>query len=273
MKEKSFSFQKAWEILFPFLLYYLVYNAVYLILAFGYQAAVKGFGAADGQIMTAYEATVSGVAGGLCSLIGMLPLLPMLKKELLIRVQEKGFLRNDNNRTGRITMELTITVILAFSVSLGLNAVLTLTGFVESSQTYQRAADHQYGVVFGIGLLLYGLVSPLAEEILFRGVIYNRMRRNFGPFVGIVASGIFFGIFHGNLVQGVYGTVMGILIAYMYERSGKFFTPFLFHAVANLSVYTTAHLQGIQKVLFTPAGCVVLFAVAAGSVWLERRKI
>lgn len=272
MKEKSFSFQKAWEILFPFLLYYLVYNAVYLILAFLYQATVNGIGGAYGQFMTAQAATVTGAVGGLSSAAGSLALIPILKKELLMRAEENIERAVAAFGGGRV-MELTITVILAFSVSLGLNAFLTLTGFVESSQTYQRVADHQYGVVFGIGLLLYGLVSPLAEEILFRGVIYNRMRRNFGPFVGIVASGIFFGIFHGNLVQGVYGTVMGILIAYMYERSGKFFTPFLFHAVANLSVYTTAHLQGIQKVLFTPAGCVALFAVAAGSVWLERRKI
>lgn len=272
MNEKS-SFQKAWEVLFPFIVYYLTYNAAYLVLAFAYQAAVKGFGAADGQIMTAYEATVSGIAGGLCSLIGMLPLLPMFKKELQIRGNEDGLLRDDNNGAGRQVMELTTTVILALSVSLGLNAFLTLTGFVESSQTYRQVADHQYGVVFGIGLLLYGMVSPLAEEILFRGVIYNRLRRYFGPLAGIVASGVFFGIFHGNLVQGVYGTVMGMLIAYVYERSGKFITPCLFHAVANLAVYTAAYLQGIQKVLFTPAGCVGLLAVAAGSVWLERRKM
>lgn len=260
MKHKHF--QKAWEILFPFLLYYLSYNAAYLILAFVYQAAVKSFGAADGQALTRYEATISGVAGGLCSLAGIFFLFPMLKKELLIRVQENGLLSNGDNRAWRPVTRLTMTVILAFSVSLGLNAFLTLTGFVESSQTYQQVADHQYGVVFGIGLLLYGLVSPLAEEILFRGVIYNRMRRYFGPIVGIVASGLFFGVFHGNLVQGVYGTVMGILIAYMYERSGKFITPFLFHAAANLAVYITAHVPQAQAVLFTPAGCAALFGVA-----------
>ena len=272
MNEKS-SFQKAWEVLFPFIVYYLVYNTVYLILAFLYQAMVKRFDGAYGQFMTAQAATITGAVGGLCPAVGALALLPMFKKELQIRGNEDGLLRNDNNGAGRPVMELTTTVILALSVSLGLNAFLTLTGFVESSQTYRQVADHQYGVVFGIGLLLYGMVSPLAEEILFRGVIFNRLRRYFGPSVGIVASGVFFGIFHGNLVQGVYGTVMGMLIAYVYERSGKFITPFLFHAVANLAVYTAAYLQGIQKVLFTPAGCVGLLAVAAGSVWLERRKM
>lgn len=289
-------FQKAWEILFPYLLYYLAYNAAYLILAFLYQVSVKSIGGTYGAFMTANEATVSGAVGGLCSLIGILPLLPMLKRELFWRAEllsgaegeteavekreavekEKifGKDRQDREAAGRNQVtELTITVILSVSVSLGLNALLALTGFVESSQTYEQVADRQYGVVFGLGLLLYGLVSPLAEEVVFRGVIYNRMRRHFGPLVGMAASALFFGIFHGNLVQGVYGTVMGIFIAYMYERSGKFFTPVLFHAVANLAVYAAAYLQGVQEVLFTPAGCVGLLAVAAGSVWLERKKV
>lgn len=280
MNEK-FSFQKAWEILFPYILYYLSYNAAYLILAFLYQVSVKSIGGAYGAFMTANEATVSGAVGGLCSLIGILPLFPMLKKELLWRAEKVvegettfGNDKQERKSTGCKRMKkLTITVILAVSVSLGLNALLALTGFVESSQTYEQVADRQYGVVFGLGLLLYGLVSPLAEEVVFRGVIYNRLRRHFGPLVGIVVSALFFGIFHGNLVQGVYGTVMGIFIAYVYERSGKFFTPVFFHAVANLAVYTAAYLQEIQEVLFTPVGCVGLLAVAAGIVWLERRTV
>lgn len=264
-------FQKAWEILFPFLLYYLAYNAVYLIVAFLYQTSVKSIGGAYGKFMTANEATVSGIAGGLCSLAGILPLFPMLKKELQIRAQENGILPNDNNGTGRTIMGLTITVILAISVSLGLNALLTLTGFVESSRTYQQVADRQYGVAFCIGLLLYGVVSPFSEEAVFRGVIYNRMRRHFGPIVGSVASALFFGIFHGNLVQGFYGTIMGVFIACLYERSGKFFTPVLFHAAANLAVYVTAYVPQMQEVLFTPAGCAVLLMAAAGCVWVKWR--
>ena len=103
-----------------------------------------------------------------------------------------------------------LTVVLAFSVSLGLNALLTLTGFADSSQTYQKVADRQYGVAFAVGFILYGLISPLAEEVVFRGVIYNRLRRLYNPAIGIVASGLLFGAFHGNLVQGVYGACLGM---------------------------------------------------------------
>lgn len=256
------SFRKAWEVLFPYLLYYLTYNAAYLILAFAYQATAERFGEGYGQFMTAHAATVTGVMGGLCTLVGILPIMPMLKEEL----RERG-------ETRRLVSlkAAALTVILAFSVSLGLNALLTLTGFADSSQTYQKVADRQYGVAFAMGLVLYGLISPLAEEVVFRGVIYNRLRRLYNPAIGIAVSGLLFGAFHGNLVQGVYGACLGMLMAYLYEKSGKFGVPFLFHAVANLAVYTTARLEGVQGILFTPVGCAVLLLVAAGCMLMVKR--
>lgn len=282
MREKPFSFRQAWEVLLPYLVYYLVFNAAFIIAAFAYQAGLQYLGEGYGQYMTAYADTVSGVAEGLCRLLAILPLVPMLKKELLLRGErqasdadsetENVFGAGSRPFAGKWLITGIYTVVFAVSASLGLNILFTLTGFAETSASYQQVADRQYGVAFGIGLVLYGLVSPLAEEVVFRGVIYNRMRRFFGSYVGIAASAFFFGVFHGNLVQGVYGTAMGICIAYVYERSGKFFMPFLFHAAANLAVYTMADIPEAQEALFTPLGCVVLLAVAAGSVWLERRK-
>lgn len=256
------SLQKAWEVLFPYLLYYLTYNAAYLILAFLYQATVERFGEGYGQFMTAHAATVTGVMGGLCTLAGILPVVPMLKEELRERGETLRFAPS----------KAALTAILACSVSLGLNALLTLTGFADSSQTYQKVADKQYGVAFAAGLVLYGVISPFAEEVVFRGVIYNRLRRLYSPMVGIVMSGALFGAFHGNLVQGVYGACLGMLMAYLYERSGKFGIPFLFHAVANLAVYTTARLERVQEILFTPVGCAVLLAVSAGCVLAVHRS-
>lgn len=275
------SLRKAWEVLFPYLLYYLAYNAAYLVLAFAYQATVNRFGGAYGQFMTAHVPTVTGVMGGLCMLAGILPLAPMLKGELQERGDAFGFVRTKalegtdaitaaggRHRQGRMAA---LTALLAFSVSLGLNVLLTLTGFADSSQAYQKVADRQYGVAFAVGLVLYGLISPFAEEVVFRGVIYNRLRRLYNPAVGIVASGILFGAFHGNLVQGVYGGCLGMLMAYLYEKSGRLWISFLFHAVANMAVYTTARFAGVQKILFTPAGCAVLLAVSAVGIVAAHR--
>lgn len=294
MNGKS-SFRKTWEVLFPCLLYYLTYNTVYLLLAFVHQETLRRGSGAYGQFVTDHAVNVAGVLGGLCMLVGILPLVPMLREELRRRQETAAaageigkvvgaagrtegaanaaiglttLVNNGRKRRGSMTA---FTVFLAFSASLGLNALLTLTGFADSSRTYQEVADRQYGVAFALGLILYGVISPLAEEVVFRGVIYNRLRRLFHPTIGIIASGVFFGAFHGNLVQGVYGACLGMLMAYLYERSGNFCTPVLFHAVANLAVYTTARMEGMQEILFSPGGCAVLLAVSAGCVLAERR--
>lgn len=267
------SLRKAWDVLFPYLLYYLAYNAAYLLLAFGYQVSLDRLGAAYAAFMTAHAATVAGVMGGLCMLIGILPLVPMLREELCGRgkaVDTPKKLTIMVNRRARRCGSIGLTAVLAFCASLGLNALLTLTGFAGSSQTYQEVADRQYGVAIAAGLILYGMISPLAEEVVFRGVIYNRLRRLYNPVIGIAVSGILFGAFHGNPVQGVYGACLGMLMAYLYEKSGRFLTPVLFHAVANLAVYITAGTEGVQEILFTPIGCAVLLTVSAGCVLVER---
>lgn len=269
MREKTFSFRQAWEVLFPYLIYYLVFNAAFIIAAFLCQAGMEYFGEGCRQFMMSHAATVSGVAEGLCRLLAILPLVPMLKKELLVR-GERGPAADGGTGRGLITG--VYTLVFAVSASLGMNGLLTLTGFAESSASYQQVAEHQYGVAFGIGLVLYGLVSPLAEEVVFRGIIYNRLRRFFGPLIGIASSALFFGIFHGNLVQGVYGTAMGLCIAYVYERQGSFFWPVLFHAAANLTVYTVAHLQTVQNALFSPLGCAILLAVSVLCVIFREKR-
>ena len=265
------SLQKAWAVLFPCLLYYLAYNTAYLIFVFVQSVLQERMGESYGQWMTTHAATVTGVVGGMCMLLGILPLMSMLRRELAERNASDGGKSEDNEKLTGQVKNAVASILLALSASLGLNILLTLTGFADSSQTYQEVADRQYGVAFGIGLILYGLVSPLAEEVVFRGVIYNRLRRFYGPVIGVVVSAIFFGAFHGNLVQGVYGACMGILIAYVYERQGSFFFPVLFHAVANLAVYGIAHLQTVQEAIFTPWGCGILLAVSAGSVFFMER--
>ena len=267
------SLQKAWAVLFPCLLYYLAYNAAYLICIFVRSVLQERLGDSYGQWMTAHAAVLTGMVSGMCMLLGILPLTSMLRSELAERNALTG--RQRAAKKFELTKKVkgvSVTVLLALSASLGLNILLTLTGFADSSQTYREVADRQYGVAFGIGIVLYGLVSPLAEEVVFRGVIYNRLRRFYGPVIGVVVSGVFFGAFHGNLVQGVYGTCMGILIAYVYERQGSFFFPVLFHAAANLVVYSTAHFQAVQAALFTPWGCGVLLVAAGGAIFLMERE-
>lgn len=268
--------QKIKEILGPFAVYYVVYHAAFILLLLVLQSAAKLAGR-EWTAWTAPEQTATtGILGGISMVLGILPLLKALQKELSDRgetfirtkdvVPQQTVDRKNSVRNGLVT------VLTAVTASLGWNIVFSLSGLVQQSESYQDVARNQYGVPMLAGVVLYGIVSPFAEEIVFRGIIFNRLRKDFPVGGAVLLSGILFGLYHGNLVQGVYGMLMGSLMAYLYARMGRFWVPCLFHMAANLTVYLTAQAPGIHEKVFTmPVAAVMLCILAVALVLTERR--
>ncbi len=275
------------DVLMPFVVYYAVFMAAFFLLSYvlrimagisgnGMQADDAGTTAAVvRKLLEEHGETVTGIVNGISMLTGAAFLLPMLRAEHQMR--KSG---GHKELYGRFAAAvLSMTAALAAASSIGLNILLSLTGLVQNSAGYQRVAQNQYGVTFGVGLFLYTVISPLAEEVVFRGVLYNRLRRHFCgsgglPVSGAVfVSGVMFGIYHGNLVQGIYGCCMGILITWLYERTHDFRIPCLFHGAANCVVYLTAQNAALQEKLFTVPWCVLLLVVAVGLLCLLEKTV
>ncbi len=275
------------DVLMPFVVYYAVFMAAFFLLSYvlrimagisgnGMQADDAGTTAAVvRKLLEEHGETVTGIVNGISMLTGAAFLLPMLRAEHQMR--KSG---GHKELYGRFAAAvLSMTAALAAASSIGLNILLSLTGLVQNSAGYQRVAQNQYGVTFGVGLFLYTVISPLAEEIVFRGVLFNRLLRHFCgsgglPVSGAVfVSGVMFGIYHGNLVQGIYGCCMGILITWLYERTHDFRIPCLFHGAANCVVYLTAQNAALQEKLFTVPWCVLLLVVAVGLLCLLEKTV
>ena len=66
-----------------------------------------------------------------------------------------------------------------------------------------------------ISMFLYmGLLAPIAEEILFRGLLL-RMLRPYGKRFAILSTAFLFGIFHGNIIQSPYAFLVGLVLGYV----------------------------------------------------------
>lgn len=81
--------------------------------------------------------------------------------------------------------------------------------------------------------LLAGLAIPFAEELFFRGVLYTWLRQHFGFWVSALASALIFGAAHGDIAIAAGVAVMGLLQAWVFERSRSLWTTFLMHAINN----------------------------------------
>ncbi len=86
-------------------------------------------------------------------------------------------------------------------------------------------------------LLLVVVVGPIAEELLFRGVIYGGLRTCFPVDVSALVSALIFGIYHKNIVQGLYAVAFGIILAYIFEKTQSIWGSTLMHMAFNLSSY------------------------------------
>ena len=228
------------EIFLPFALYYILHDAAALGLILLLRAAslLPETGAMSPML--------SGLVNSLAMLAGMLPLLPMAAREIQDRKQLAG---QEEKVPRRIADTCTwlMLVIGAAGLSLGLNILFSLSGLTERSAAYEQVARQQFGTGLAAGLLFYGIISPLAEEVVFRAVIYNRLRKRTITPIAMIASGILFGLYHGNLVQGIYGSLLGIALAWVYEGRNSFLAPLLFHGVANILVFTVGNLPELAE--------------------------
>ena len=85
-----------------------------------------------------------------------------------------------------------------------------------------------------IQLVVLGILTPIVEEVLFRGLVYKRLKIYYEASIAAYISAIIFGIAHFNLIQGLYAFVMGIIFAFVYEKYKSIFAPVIVHLAANI---------------------------------------
>ncbi|PXY88850.1 hypothetical protein DKK68_01425 [Bifidobacterium asteroides] len=107
-----------------------------------------------------------------------------------------------------------LSQLVASAANSGLSAILSGTGL------HPPAAPDDGGGLETPIMLFYGiLLGPFAEELVFRGVIMNGLRR-FGRVFAIITSSLLFGFMHGSLVQGLFGFISGLVLGYLAMEYG-----------------------------------------------------
>ena len=85
-----------------------------------------------------------------------------------------------------------------------------------------------------IGMLLF--IAPLFEEIFFRGCLYSAIRKNHGILFSIFLSAFLFAFLHGYFFNFPNIFVMGLIVAWIYEKRRSLTAPIIFHFLWNFIV-------------------------------------
>ena len=89
-------------------------------------------------------------------------------------------------------------------------------------------------VAMGIGVVL---VAPIVEELFFRGLLFETMRRRWGTRTAVVASSLFFGATHFQPLQFAGLTLAGLVFAAAVVRTGRLGTAIAVHAGFNATTF------------------------------------
>lgn len=83
-------------------------------------------------------------------------------------------------------------------------------------------------------LFVIVVFAPIFEEIFFRGVIFGYLKKNYNIVLAIILQALVFGILHGNIVQGIYAFILGVILALIYYYTNSLYSSIVFHLIFNL---------------------------------------
>lgn len=113
-------------------------------------------------------------------------------------------------------------------------AVTTMLALLpeEWMESYSEAsAGIDTGTV--IGVIAVALVAPIVEEVIFRGLMMNRMARVMPGWLAVVLSAAVFGLCHGHPVWFAYAFVLGAFFGFIDLRADSILPSVLAHIVFN----------------------------------------
>lgn len=136
---------------------------------------------------------------------------------------------------------------------------------------YQVTAN-SLGTYVRIGFQV--LVAPVAEEFIFRGVIYNSLKSpdkksgyTMNWFTAVVCTSFMFGVMHGNMVQIIAGMLAGLWFCLLYELTGKLWVSILSHVAYN----GISQISGIHNMLpynsLIMSGVLIVIAIGL-CIWM-----
>ena len=137
-----------------------------------------------------------------------------------------------------------------------ISLILTLMGDspLVSDVLDQFSQAFQVTSSLDIIIMIIGVVilAPICEELIFRGIVFEKFTTIYSIKTAIILNGILFGIYHMNLLQGINTFFMGMVLAYVYYYRRNITDAILIHMVNNsiaILIELNENLSGIIMIV------------------------
>ena len=269
------AFNKGWAILFPVLIAYFV-QQIGLNLGMFLVATIGSKVSRLSDYLLVFDAE-----GNLSQMTGLGASIMMLISYLVAGVVLWKMSRQDlavaNSIVGNRKLLPSVysnVGIATIGIAYGVNLLFNLVGFTDTVKAFEQLMAEQYATPFALAVLIYCIAAPVAEEFLFRGILYNRIKKYGTAVVAAILSSLLFALYSGNLIAGSYGFVISLLVCFVYERTGKYTLAVLTHVLANFCAYTLTYTGVFAGALLGWVPCVLLLGAGIlGIVFLRKYTV
>nr|WP_294495330.1 CPBP family intramembrane glutamic endopeptidase [uncultured Mediterraneibacter sp.] len=117
--------------------------------------------------------------------------------------------------------------------SIAATCLMTMVQLAFYDAGYQQTAEVMYSAGLPVQIVGLGIVIPVSEELMFRGILYKRLRERQTFWYAAVWSAVLFAFMHSNTTQVIYAFLLGVMLSFAYEKFGSFKAPVLLHVLMN----------------------------------------
>lgn len=187
---------------------------------------------------------------------------------------------DNNNFGGRSGLSMALIVsVMAISAAFVIEPVSML--LPEMSEATKMAMEQMLKGPVWIVLISVSVFAPFFEEWLCRGIILRGLLKKMKPGWAIVISALVFGLIHMNLWQAIPAFIIGVILGYVYYKTGSLKLTMLMHCVNNTLSVILSRIPGLEDVEFfaeimspwTYVPMIIAFAVALACGLLIIRSI
>lgn len=224
-KQNGFEKQllRSWNVVYPVGIYFVV-TALSLVILDGFLPA--------SQKTNLFRQMITSIA--------TIPfLLSFYRQDKLLRW---SFFGREKTPVKKTIVTILLVGVMSFCFALAWNNLFGFLQMWKYSPNYQTVEPSFYMGNLMLEIIILGFITPFVEELLYRGIVYIRLREWLGDPLAIMISAMIFGFIHMNLVQGLFAFVFGILLAFFVGRTGKLYLAVTGHSMANLFSVTRKEL-------------------------------
>lgn len=140
-----------------------------------------------------------------------------------------------------------------------LTDALKLTGYVVNNDL--PFPLHNFGW-FLANVVVLAVLPAVFEELIYRGMLLNGLRK-FGDGFAIVVSSLLFSLAHGSPVQTIYQFVLGMVFAFIVVKTGSVILSMITHFLNNFTVVLISYIEAVNGIQATET---TVFDYSAGQI-------